>query len=244
MRSSLVPYPEVAKSSQDNPATRRTTRHSGKLQRNMSQLFSRNRLVLLAALILGPSLIYLDRVNLLTDAGNLLIVRDKLEPADIIFLLNGDATSRPYYAAELFQKGQASRVVIARMEDSRSVQLGAYPNPTDSNIEILRKLGVPDASIVQLRPEKGVMHTADEAMALYAYLKDNPIHKVIVVTSEFHSRRSRYMFRKALQGTGVKIMLAPTRDMKYGANDWWRSEDGILGCQNEFIKLWYYYYRY
>ncbi|MGA2713497.1 MAG: YdcF family protein [Bryobacteraceae bacterium] len=210
----------------------------------MNRFFSRSRLILLAALILGPALLYLDRTDLLADAGNLLIVRDKLEPADIIFLLNGDATSRPYYAAELFHKGLASKVVIARMEDSRSVQLGAYPNPTDSNLVVLRKLGVPESGIVELRPERGVMHTADEAMALLAYLRDNPIHKVIVVTSEFHSRRSKYMFRKALQGTDVRVMLAPTRDVKYGANDWWHIEDGILGCQNEYIKLLYYYYRY
>lgn len=210
----------------------------------MNWFFSRSRTILLAVVVLVPVLVYIDRNNLLAEAGSFLVVRDNLEPADVIFLLNGDTTSRPYYAADLFHKGFAPKVVIARMEDSRSVQLGAYPNPTDSNIVVLRKLGLPESGIVELLPPKGVMHTADEAAALLAYVKANPVHKVIIVTSEFHSRRSRYTFHRFLRDTGVKVMLAPTRDLNYGANDWWRSEDGILGCQNEYLKLVYYYYRY
>jgi len=210
----------------------------------MSKFLSRGRLILLVALILGAALLYVCRTNLLAGVGNFLVVSDKLERADIIFLLNGDTTTRPYHAAELFHQGWAPKVVIARMEDSESVLLGAYPNPTDSNIAVLKKLGVPEAGIEQLRPDKGVMHTADEAKALLAYVKNNPIHKVIIVTSDLHSRRSKYTFRKALRGTDVSVMLAPIPDLKYGANDWWRFEDGIIGCQNEYIKLLYYYYKY
>jgi uncharacterized SAM-binding protein YcdF (DUF218 family) len=210
----------------------------------MSKSASRRRLILLVALVLGAALAYVYRTNLLAGVGNFLVVSDKLERADIIFLLNGDTTTRPYHAAELFRQGLAPKVVIARMEDSESVLLGAYPNPTDSNIQVLKKLGVPDASIEQLRPDKGVMHTVDEANALRAYVTKNPIHKVIIVTSDLHSRRSKYTFRKTLQGADVTLMLAPIPDLKYGAKDWWRFEDGIIGCQNEYIKLLYYYYKY
>jgi uncharacterized SAM-binding protein YcdF (DUF218 family) len=210
----------------------------------MSKSLSRRRWFLFAGVIAGVALLYVCRTNLFAGAGNFLVVSDKLERADIIFLLNGDTTTRPYHAAELFHQGWAPKVVIARMEDSESVRLGAYPNPTDSNIEVLRKLGVPEARIEQLRPEKGVMHTADEAKALLAYVRSNSIHKVIIVTSDLHSRRSKYTFRRALRGTDVTVMLAPTPDLKYGANNWWRFEDGIIGCQNEYIKLLYYYYKY
>ncbi len=210
----------------------------------MSKSASRRPLILFLALIVGAGLAYVYRTNLLAGVGNFLVVSDKIERADIIFLLNGDTTTRPYHAAELFHQGWAPKVVIARMEDSESVLLGAYPNPTDSNIQVLKKLGVPEASIEQLRPGKGVMHTVDEANALRAYLRNNPIHKVIIVTSDLHSRRSKYTFRKALQGANVSVMLAPIPDLKYGANDWWRFEDGIIGCQNEYIKLLYYYYKY
>lgn len=177
-------------------------------------------------------------------AGNFLVVEDALEPADIIFLLNGDTTTRPYHASQLFHKGLGGKVVIARMEDSESVKLGAYPNPTDSNIVVLQQKGVPENSIVQLRPPRGVRHTIDEANALLAYVKENRTRSVILVTSDLHSRRSRYTFRKVLKDTGVRLLMSPTPDLKYGAADWWHSEDGIIGWQNEYIKLFYYYYKY
>ena len=88
------------------------------------------------------------------------------------------------------------------------------------------------------------MHTIDEANELAKYVKEHRTHSVILVTSDLHSRRSRFTFRKALDGTGVKLSMAPIPDLKYGAQDWWHSEDGIIGLQNEYIKLLYYYYKY
>jgi uncharacterized SAM-binding protein YcdF (DUF218 family) len=188
--------------------------------------------------------LFAGRNALLPAIGNLLVVQDSLEHADLIFLLNGDTTTRPYHASDLYKQGWAPRVVIARMEDSEGVRLGAYPNPTDSNISVLKGTGVPESAIVELRPPQGVMHTIDEARALREYLQTNHLRKVILVTSDLHSRRSRYTFMKALAGTGVELRMAPIPDRKYGAANWWRSEDGLIGCQNEYIKLLYYYYRY
>lgn len=205
---------------------------------------SRRRWFLTAAFLAIPVLLFVFRANLLAATGNFLVVEDTLEPTDIIFLLNGDTTTRPYHASQLFHKSLGRKIVIARMEDSESVKLGAYPNPTDSNIKVLEQKGVPEADIIQLRPPKGVMHTIDEAYALLTYIQENRIHSVILVTSDLHSRRSRYTFRKVLQSTGVRLLMSPTPDLKYGAADWWRSEDGIIGLQNEYIKLLYYYYKY
>jgi uncharacterized SAM-binding protein YcdF (DUF218 family) len=204
---------------------------------------SRKWFVLLA-IVLVPVLLYAFRTSALREIGNFLVINDHLEPADIIMLLNGDTTTRPYHAAELLHQGLAPKVVIARMEDSESVKLGAYPNPTDSNIAVLRKLGLTESQIVELRPPVGVQHTVDEAEALRAYGREHPLHKVIIVTSDLHSRRARYTFRRILSGTGVKLMLAPVSDLKYGADNWWRMEDGIIGCQNEYLKLAYYYAKY
>jgi uncharacterized SAM-binding protein YcdF (DUF218 family) len=204
---------------------------------------SRKWFVLLTV-ILVPVLLYAFRTSLLREVGNFLVINDQLEPADIIMLLNGDTTTRPFHAAELLHRGLAPKVVIARMEDSESVKLGAYPNPTDSNIAVLRKLGLAESQIVELRPPVGVQHTVDEAEALLAYGREHPLRRVIIVTSDLHSRRARYTFRRVLSGTGVKLMLSPVSDLKYGANNWWRLEDGVIGCQNEYLKLAYYYVKY
>jgi uncharacterized SAM-binding protein YcdF (DUF218 family) len=197
-----------------------------------------------AILLFALAAAYLLRFQEMRAIGNLLVVRDRVEKADLIFLLNGDPTVRPGFAALLFKQGDAPAIVIARAEDSPGVKYGAYPNVTDSNVSVLKTFGIPESKIIQLRTPEGVSNTDDEAKALRAYCQQQSTHKVIIVTSEFHSRRARFIFHKVLAGDGVRIMMAPVADRKYGPNDWWKSEDGIIGCQNEYMKLLYYHLRY
>ena len=186
-----------------------------------------------ALLFLG----YLARESLLSNVYGFLVVRDQVEPADLIFVLNGDPTVRPGMAAGLYRSGLAPRIAIARAEDSVSVVAGAYPNVTDSNITMLRSLGIPDSAIVQLRSRTGAASTADEARMLQSFVRERPVHRVIVVTSELHSRRARYILRRVLEPEGISIMVAPVADRKYGHRNWWKIEDGVIGCQNEYLKL-------
>ena len=209
----------------------------------MRRLIPRRRFILLAVVLL-PVLVYVFRVRLLMAMGDFLVIHDRLEPADIVFLLNGDTTTRPNYAASLIRQGLAPKVVIARMEDSENVRLGAYANPTDTVIGVLKKLGLAESQILELDPPGGVNHTVDEAQALRAYYREHPLHKVILVTSDLHSRRARYTFRRVLAGSGVKLIMAPIPDLKYGAHNWWRLEDGVIGFQNEYLKLMFYYLKY
>ncbi|HEX7506921.1 MAG TPA: ElyC/SanA/YdcF family protein, partial [Polyangia bacterium] len=105
-------------------------------------------------------------------------------------------------------------------------------------------LGVPEEKIRQLKPEGGVSHTFDEAKALHEYYRERSFRKVIVVTSDLHSRRASFIFRRIFSSTPVRISLAPVADLKYGAANWWTTEDGVIGCQNEYLKLFYYHLRY
>jgi len=210
----------------------------------MGRILSRKKVYVLAAIALFPLLLYVFRFQALAGIGGFLVIHDQLEPADLIYVLNGDPTVRPYHAAALFHQGLAPKIVIARTEDSIGVQFGAYPNVTDSNLIILKKLGVPETQLTELRWGTGVSTTFDEAIALRDYCQQHPVRKVIVVTSDLHSRRSRFVFRKVLSGMGIKVMLSPIADRKYGASNWWRLEDGVIGCQNEYIKLLYYHLKY
>ncbi|MBV8732360.1 MAG: YdcF family protein [Acidobacteriia bacterium] len=184
--------------------------------------------------------IYELRFRLLILTAQYLVVDDRLEPADAIYLLNGDFYRRPYHAAELYRKGLAPHIVIARAEDSPSVALGITQNVTDLSIETLKKLGVADQTTVQLRPPGGVTSTYDEAIALRDYAVSARPHTIIIVTSEFHSRRSSRVFRRVLRGTGIVLLMSPVSDLKYTTTNWWRNEDGVLACQNEYLKLLFY----
>jgi uncharacterized SAM-binding protein YcdF (DUF218 family) len=205
---------------------------------------ARNALYWILAFVMLLGFGYVFRIQLLLGIGNFLVVQDQLERADLILLLNGDVTTRPAYAATLYKQGLAPVILVARAEDSAPVRLGAYPNVTDSCIRVMELLGVPSSKIIQVSFPGGVGHTSDEARALLTYYQAHPFRKVIIVTSDLHSRRAKFTFRRFFARTRVDIMLAPTSDLKYGAHNWWKTEDGVVGCQNEYIKTVYYYFRY
>jgi uncharacterized SAM-binding protein YcdF (DUF218 family) len=205
---------------------------------------ARKAIYWILAFLVFAGLVYLLRIQLLMGIGGFLVVHDRLEKADLILLLNGDVTTRPAHAATLYKQGLAPIILVARAEDSAPVKLGAYANVTDTCIRVMQRLGVPESGIIQLSYPGGVTHTSDEARALLTYYQLHRFGNVIIVTSDLHSRRARFVFRRFFRGTPVKIMLAPISDVKYGANNWWRSEDGVIGCQNEYIKTLYYHLKY
>ena len=103
---------------------------------------------------------------------------------------------------------------------------------------------MPEEKILQLKPAGGVSHTYDEAKALLGYYRTKSFGKVIVVTSDLHSRRASFIFHRMFSRTPVQIGMAPVADLKYGADNWWTMEDGVIGCQNEYLKLFYYHLKY
>ncbi|MEZ0396558.1 MAG: YdcF family protein [Anaerolineales bacterium] len=197
---------------------------------------------LTAALLLLTAclLVYALRAPLLTGIGRYLIREDELHPADILFLLNGDYNTRPFYAAELYARGLAPRLVIARAEPSPAERLGLLPNETDISVAILERQGVPPQAITVLEIPGGVTSTYDEAVVLRAYVEANAIRRVILVTSAFHTRRAGWIVRQELAGLNVTVELVAARSPDYDETNWWQSEAGLINVNNEYIKLGYY----
>lgn len=189
-------------------------------------------------------LVYALRLPLLTGVGRYLIVEDELQPAEILFLLNGDFNTRPFYAAELYARGLAPRIVIARAEPSPAERLGLLPNETDISVAVLERQGVPPAAITVLPVPGGVTSTYDEAVVLRTYVEANDIHSLILVTSAFHTRRAGWIVRQALDGLDVTVQLAAARPPDYDETNWWQSEAGQINVNNEYIKLIYYLLKY
>ena len=188
--------------------------------------------------------LYLFRARILTGIGNFLVIADPLEPSDIIFVLNGDVATRPFQAAKLLRQGLADKVVIARAENSLAVDMGLAQNVTDTSIAVMKKAGIPEAKITQLPFGKGVTSTFDEAVALRSYAQQSSLHRVIVVTSAIHTRRARWIITRATAGAHLKITMSPSPDPRYTSSSWWTQEDGLIGYQNEYIKLMYYLVKY
>jgi uncharacterized SAM-binding protein YcdF (DUF218 family) len=192
-------------------------------------------IVILAFALLAP---------ILKDVANYLVVNDRLQPADVIFLLNSEVNTRPFRAAELYRQGLAPAIVIARSESPAIVKLGLVPNDTDISVAVMEKQGVPPAKIIVLPYPGGVTSTFDEAATLKKYIETSHAGKIILVTSVFHTRRARWIFEKALAGLPVRLEMAAVPYATFDQSNWWKSESGLITFNNEFIKLLYYFVKY
>jgi uncharacterized SAM-binding protein YcdF (DUF218 family) len=201
-------------------------------------------LVAAGLLLILAGLAFIFRARLLTAAADYLVVDDSPRPAEMIFLLNGDYNSRPFQAARLYQQGLAPRIVIARVEGQPADVLGLVQNETSISVAVMEKLGVPADRIVVLQTPGGVTSTYDEAVVLQHYVRDNSIHSVLLVTSAFHTRRARWIVSKELAGLPVSLEVSAVPYGDFDATNWWRSENGLIALNNEYVKLFYYFWKY
>ncbi len=175
---------------------------------------------------------------LLRGAARWLDVGGPPRHADYIMLLNGDEPTRPFAAAALVKAHWARRVLIAKVALTPDVIEMVHPPYDEINRQVLLKRGVPAADVTVL--PGGAATTYDEATALAAFLQDQPAARVLVLTSNYHSRRSRWAFARTLgdQAGQVAFVSAPTDE--FDMDHWWLDEEGTAAIASEYLKLGFY----
>ena len=204
----------------------------------------RNILAAAALLLLLVILAFAFRSQILTGIAGYLVVNDPLQPSDVIVLLNSDFNTRPFRASELYKQGLAPVIVIARSESTPAVDLGLLPNDTDISVAVMEKLGVPADKIIVLPFTGGVTSTFDEASAVRQYVQAHQAYRIILVTSAFHTRRARWIFERSLAGLPVRLEMAAVPYADFDQTNWWKNETGLITLNNEYIKLFYYLFKY
>ncbi|MGH9794711.1 MAG: YdcF family protein [Candidatus Acidiferrales bacterium] len=163
--------------------------------------------------------LYLVRGPILRGAAHLLITEDDLEPADAIVVLGDDnyAGDRAARGAELFQARWAPVVVASGR------YLRPYASVADLIARDLTDGGVPPDAIIPLRHRAA--STREEALAVSELARERRWRRLIVVTSNYHTRRARYIFRDVL-GADFDIRVAPAADSEFDPRAWWQSREG------------------
>jgi len=174
-------------------------------------------LLFLALLILG---IYLARHPLLRLAGEELIVEDPLEKSDAIIVLSDDNfyADRATRAAELFRQGLAPIVVAS------GIRLRPYAGISELMTHDLIERGVPRDRILTFPQDAD--STKEEAEALRKLLLERNWKSAIIVTSNYHTRRARYIIGKTFSKS-VEIRMAGARDADYDPAHWWERRRSI-----------------
>ena len=161
---------------------------------------------------------YAQREPLLSAAGSFFIKVDTLEPTEIIVVLAGDGSGqRIMKAVDLVRQDLAPKILV-------SGPRGHYDHhESELAIEFAVKQGAP-AEIFDAFP-MDVHSTREEALVIDAELRRRGINKAIIVTSNFHTRRARQIFKQR-GGQTTEYIIASAPSPFFEPDNWWQSRAG------------------
>lgn len=175
-------------------------------------------IVLLVLVFLG-AVLYFARRPILRALGEGWVVRDELEKAQVIVVLGGDSVAgdRVRRAAWLYREGWAPRVVLI------GSAIRFYMSETELMQREAISHGIPADKL--LRVAEPVSSTLEEALVLRKVFAEPDIRRVIVVTSNFHARRARRIFRKVFRERGTQIWVDAADDARFEPRRWWEDRE-------------------
>ena len=180
--------------------------------------------------------VYASHPTLLAWAGHWLNVGERLDvPVDCVYVLGGESSTRPFMAAAIYRAGYTRMVLIPEGQPSATDADRRVLGEHEIQREVLLRRGVPVDAIQQLPGP--VNSTRDEARALEKFMATNPTSSVAVVTSDFHTRRTRLIFRRLLRDHRDRLHFVATPTDGFGPDSWWYFKDGLIWYVGEYAKL-------
>jgi uncharacterized SAM-binding protein YcdF (DUF218 family) len=181
----------------------------------------------LAAVAVLAVAIFLTRSLWLATLGGLLVESQEPFHAEMIVVLAGDQSgNRILKAAELIQQGYAPKALISGP--------GCCYNRSESDLAIALAVqhGYPQDWFIPL--PNSARSTVEEASVMLAELDRRHIHRFLLVTSNFHSRRAARIYRRVASPSSFRVVAASHPDFSPGG--WWHSRAGKRECLIEWIK--------
>lgn len=165
--------------------------------------------------------------RLLAFAGNLLVEDDQPQTAQAVVVLGGDPGPRILKAAQLAQAGYAPYILVdgpkLLMEHESDLTI-AYAVLKGYPAQLFRSLPLPDR----------MNSTKEESVFVGKYLREHGIHKILLVTSNYHTARAGRLMRRANPGLWVVTVAAP--DSSFHPDSWWKSREGQKTALLEWAK--------
>ena len=198
----------------------RDSQHGGILSSLISLLF----------LIVFCFVLYAARRPILRLAGESWVVEDPLQQSDALLLLSDDNffADRATRASELYRQKLAPVVVAS----------GRRLRPSAGIAELMEhdliERGVPKERIIRFPHDAD--NTREEAQALRALAVEKSWHSIIVVTSNYHTRRARYIFQHVFPES-VTVRVASARDGEFDPEHWWENRKSLKEFTRELAAM-------
>jgi len=188
-------------------------------------------------------------VFLIPNLGQWLVVLDELQESDMIVVLMGSAPDRILQAVDIYNERYSDKLVLVngcRVDYDIFVGRGVEIPPGNAQLSKMAAidLGVPEENILILKGN--AKNTQGEALIIREYIRNNrEIESIILVTSKWHSGRSKKIFRKALSGLDreINIYSNPSKYDPFNVNQWWKVREDINWVISDYLKLANFYFR-
>jgi uncharacterized SAM-binding protein YcdF (DUF218 family) len=195
------------------------------------------RFLVRASLLLAP--LALISALAFPRLGAWLVVADPLAKADAVIVLGGTMYERPMEAVDLYKEGWAPRVYLFRQiadwgEQALVDRNFPYTREVDLQIEVMGRLGVPRDVIGILDQANS---TADEAEQVLTLVTRERFSRVIIVTSQQHTRRARLVMNRRMNPAGVSIVVRPSRYDRSDVHRWWANRSTLRFTLFEMQRL-------
>jgi uncharacterized SAM-binding protein YcdF (DUF218 family) len=187
-------------------------------------------LISLLFVIVLCAVLYFARGPILRFAGETWVVEDPLDRADAIIVLSDDNfyADRAARAADLYRHGMAPIVVASGR------RLRPYAGIAELMEHDLIERGVPKDKIVRI--SHNAENTKDEAQALAQQALERKWRSVIVVTSNYHTRRARYIFLHVFPAQ-TQVRVSGAQDGDFDPQHWWQSRKSLKEFTRELAGM-------
>jgi uncharacterized SAM-binding protein YcdF (DUF218 family) len=174
------------------------------------------------------SLVVIAFIALLLVTSARFLVIDRPGPADIIVVLAGETDKRPALGIHLLQQGLARQLVFDVPADAKFFE--------SSELDLAKRYvqTLPDARSITVCPIYG-LSTKAEAQDVSRCLKDVSARRVLIVTSDYHTRRALNTFKKEVPAYDYSVAAA--YDPQEFGTEWWRHREWAKNLFYEWIRL-------
>ena len=166
-------------------------------------------------------------VGLALKAGSFLIV-DAPRPSDVILVLAGETDRRPQRALQLLAQGYGRRIVLDVPAKAKLYEF--------TQVDLARKYiqDLPQAALLSICAIDG-LSTKEESKDAEKCLQREGAKRVLIVTSDFHTRRALKVFRREIPGREYSV-AASRNDQEFGAR-WWTHRQWAKTFVDEWLRL-------
>jgi uncharacterized SAM-binding protein YcdF (DUF218 family) len=171
-------------------------------------------------------------------AGVLLVRKDPIKSSEALVILSGGGEERLEAGASLYHDGKVRRIILTETDE---LQTGSSTSITTINYDTLAsRYGIDKSKLYKTK--KTSTSTYEEAQAVLTLMKQKDWKSLIIVTDNFHSRRTGMIFDKTFKGSGIKLSVQPVSNQGYWYDPlrWWKDSESRDVTILEYVKIFYF----